>query len=264
MPNKVVNAATTRNSGSAEAPKTLHKTLTDESNSALERYRNIVLGSGGFLSLLKYELITSVFGPLPGALGLMMRKIFFRTIIGQVGRNVIFGRNITLRHAHKIRLGNRVVIDENVVLDAKGDGNRGIYIGDDTIISRNCILSCKNGNIRIGRSVSIGITTLIHSVQGSDVSIGENTIIAAYTYLIGGGNYHFNRLDLAIKEQGTYSKGGVLIGNNVWVGSHVQVLDGVSVGEGSILSAGAVVNRDVPRLSIVGGVPAKIIKSRLD
>ncbi len=55
-----------------------------------------------------------------------------------------------------------------------------------------------------------------------------------------------------------------MIGPGVWVGSHVQVLDGVKVGRDSILAAGAVVNRDVPDYAIVGGVPGRTIKSRLD
>jgi len=264
MPKDKVNAAVLQDSMGVEGTQTFHKMLTNESTSAFQRYCNIVLGRRGFLPLAKYEMVTSVIGPLPGALGLLLRKIFFPRILGQVGHNVIFGKNITLRHGHKIRLGNRVVIDDNVVLDAKGGDNKGIEIGDDTIISRNCVLSCKNGNIRIGRSVSLGIMSLIHAVTCSDVTIGDKTIMAAYTYLIGGGNYHFHRLDIPIKDQGTYSKGGVSIGENVWIGSHVQVLDGVSVGGGSILSAGAVVNRDVPEFSIVGGVPAKSIRSRLD
>jgi acetyltransferase-like isoleucine patch superfamily enzyme len=248
----------------AEDSKKLHETLTDYSTSALDRYKTMVLGQGSFWDLLNYELVTSLVGSMPGALGLILRQLLFPKLLGSVGKNVIFGRNVTIRHGHKIHLGDRVVIDDNVVLDAKGETNQGITIAADTIISRNCILSCKDGTICIGHNVALGINSLIHAVKGSNVTVGNNVTIAAYTYLIGGGNYHFDRLDLPIKQQGTYSKGGVVIGEGVWIGSHVQVLDGVHVGQGSVLAAGAVVNRDVPDYAIVGGVPAKILKSRLD
>jgi acetyltransferase-like isoleucine patch superfamily enzyme len=244
--------------------KRIHETITDNSTSALQRYRRVVLGTGGLLALIKYEIITSLFGSFPGMLGLVLRRIFFPQVLGEVGRNPIFGRNIVIRHGHKIRLGDRVVIDDNVVLDAKGVDNEGITIGEDSFISRNCVLSCKGGNIRIGRNVSLGVNGLIHAEQGSDVSIDDNSSIAAFVYFVGGGNYRLDRLDIPIKEQGAYSKGGVVIGPGAWVGSHVQVLDGVKVGRDSILAAGAVVNRDVPDYAIVGGVPGRIIKSRLD
>lgn len=245
-------------------PQKLHQALTDESKSALQRYRNIVLGRGGLWELLKYELIMLFIAPLPGAIGLTLRKLFFPLLLGEVGSNVIFGRNLTIRHGSKIRLGDRVVLDDNVVLDAKGSGNRGITIGADTIISRNCVLSCKGADIWIGRNSTIGMNSLVHAVEGSDVTVGDHAAIAAYVYLIGGGNYRSDRVDIPMREQGTFSKGGIVVCADVWVGSHVQVLDGVTVGRGSILAAGAVVHRDVPEFSVVGGVPAKILQSRRD
>ena len=242
----------------------LQQALTDNSTSSLKRYGDIAIGRTGFWNLIKYELIMLLFGSTPGALGLMLRKAFFPRILGHVGEGVIFGRNITIRHGHKIRLGDRVVLDDNVVLDAKGDVNEGIIIENDSLIGRNSVLSCKGGNIHIGESTSIGINSLIHAVDESDVIIGDHTIIAAFVYIIGGGNYHMDRLDMPIKEQGTYSKGGVTIGEGIWIASHVQVLDGVHVGKNSVLAAGAVVNRNVSDYEVVGGVPAKAIKSRMD
>lgn len=249
---------------SAEPPKTLHGQLIDERTSALNRYRDIVLGRGSLWSLIRYELIMLLVAPLPGAPGLALRRLLFPRILGSAGRQVIFGRNITIRHGAKIRLGDRVVVDDNAVLDAKGTANAGIEIGADTIISRNCILSCKGGSIRIGRNVSMGINSLVHAVAGSDVVVGDDAAIAAFTYLIGGGNYRTERLDVPFKEQGDYSRGGVVVEEGVWIGSHVQVLDGVSIGRHSILAAGAVVHRDVPEYSVAGGVPARVIRSRLE
>jgi acetyltransferase-like isoleucine patch superfamily enzyme len=249
-----------------EAKKTnkVQKQLTDPSSSAVQRYRNLVLGRGGAWALIRYELITMLFGSLPGALGLALRKVFFPSILGAVGRNVIFGRNITIRHGHKIRIGNNVVLDEHVVLDAKGEENEGIVLGDGVMISRNTVLSCKGGSIFIGSGVAFGANGLVHAEFGSDVTVAADTTIAAYVYLVGGGNYVLDRVDLPIKDSGFYSKGGIHIGAGGWVGSHVAVLDGVRVGDGCVLAAGAVVTRDVPALTIAGGTPAKPIGRRGD
>jgi acetyltransferase-like isoleucine patch superfamily enzyme len=249
--------------GMAVPSRSLSDTVTDDSVPALKRYRDVIVGKPGLWPLIKLELITLFFGSIPGALGMVLRRTFFPLIFGSVGQGVIFGRNLTIRHGHKIKLGDHVVIDDYAVLDAKGERNVGIEIGSDTMISRNCIMSCKGGNIRIGNGVALGPNSLIHAIEGSDVSVGDHAAIAAFTYLIGGGNYHSERLDVPMKKQGTFARGGVEIGSGAWVGSHVQVLDGVRVGADSIVAAGSVVNHDVPMYAVVGGVPARPIKSRV-
>ena len=109
--------------------------------------------------------------------------------------------------------------------------------------------------------MTLGVNSLVHAVEGSDVTIGNNVLVAAYAYIVGGGNYHREDLDTPIKAQGTYSKGGVTIDEGGWIGAHVQVLDGVRIGRNSVAAAGAVITQDVPDHATVGGVPAKIIKS---
>jgi acetyltransferase-like isoleucine patch superfamily enzyme len=243
---------------------TLHKALTDETRPAFKRYMDVSIGRAGFGALLKYELISMLAGPMPGALGLLFRKHFFRFIISHVGKGVIFNRNVEVRHGQKISLGDRVVIDGNVLLDAKGMKNKGIVIGSDTIISRNCILGCKDGNITIGKAVVLGPNSLIHAVEKSNVTLGDHAAIGAYTYLIGSGNYNVDRMDIPIKQQGQTSKGGISVGDGAWVGAGVQVLDGVNIGTGSIVAAGSVVTKDVPEYAIVAGVPARQVGSRID
>jgi acetyltransferase-like isoleucine patch superfamily enzyme len=248
-----------------EGGQKLQAALTDPSVSSLRRYQSVTTGSSSLGTLLVYELVMFLAAPMPGALGFWLRKHLFPLIIGRVGRGVLFGRNITVRYGARITIGDRAVIDDNAVLDAKGGAlNQGIEIGADTMISRNCILSCKGGSIRIGSKVVLGPNSLIHAITGSDVVIGNSAAIAAFTYFVGGGTYRYDRLDVSIREQGDYSKGGVKVEDDVWIGSHVQVLDGVRVGRGAIVAAGATVTRDVPDYAIVGGVPAKIIRSRLD
>ena len=71
---------------------------------------------------------------VPGAVGLVLRKFFYRSLFKKVGTNVIFGKNLTIRYPHKISIGNNVIIDDNCLLDAKGKENNGIVIEDNVII----------------------------------------------------------------------------------------------------------------------------------
>lgn len=94
----------------------LQALLTDAKRPAFTKYQRFCIGSSNLWFLLKYEIITSLFGPLPGALGLALRGEFFRILLGRMGSNVVFGRNVVLRHPQKIHLGDNVIIEDNCVL----------------------------------------------------------------------------------------------------------------------------------------------------
>ena len=121
---------------------------------------------------------------MPGAVGLVLRRTLYPSLLGACGRNVIFGQNVVLRHPHKIRIGDDVVVDDNCLIDAKGDTNRGVTIGSGVFIGRNTILSCKNGDIDLDDGANIGFNCEIFSA--STVRVGRDTLVAAYCYLIGG------------------------------------------------------------------------------
>ena len=127
---------------------------------------------------------------MPGALGFALRKTLYPALLGACGRNVVFGQNVVLRHPHKIRIGDNVVIDDNCLLDAKGESNHGITIGSGVFIGRNTILSCKNGDIEIEDGANIGFNCELFSA--SRVRVGRDTLIAAYCYVIGG-DHDFGR-----------------------------------------------------------------------
>ncbi len=152
--------------------------------SSRQKYASLVVGQSGLWSLLKYEFVVTLTQACPGALGLVLRKICFPWLLGSCGRNVVFGQNVVLRHPHKIHIGNDVVIDDNCLLDAKGESNRGIRIGNGVFIGRNTILSCKNGDIELADGANIGFNCEIFSA--SRVTIGASVLMAAYSYVIGG------------------------------------------------------------------------------
>ena len=222
-----------------------------------KQYAALTLGSMNALVLLKYELILLVCNGMPGALGLLLRSKLYPKILGGVGKNVVFGRNLTLRHPQKIVIGDNVIIDDNCVLDAKGQTNAGIVIGDNVFLGRNSILYCKNGDMEIKNKVNIGVNCEIYSK--GHLLIGQGTMIAAYSYLMCGGRYNYET-GVLLSDQSSYSNGPTAIGENCWLGAKAVVLDGVSIGDNSVVGAGAVVTKNVPSETLVMGVPAKVIR----
>jgi acetyltransferase-like isoleucine patch superfamily enzyme len=237
----------------------LAQQLNQDSESALARYQDKVLGNRKILSLLHYELLILSFGSLAGALGYVCRKKFYPKLFKQVGKGVIFGRNLALRHPNRIELGDRVAIDDDSLLDAGSPASAGIRIGNDVIISRNCVIQAKTAAVTIGDRTDIGCNTLLTASGG--IEIGNSVLIAGNCY-IGGGRYHTDRIDIPMMEQGLYTKGPVIIHDDVWLGAGATVLDGVTLGKGCVVGAGAVVTKDLPDYAIATGVPAKVIKYR--
>jgi len=232
--------------------------LTTGTNSKLQKYQALVVGRRGIWQLLKYELIILFSSWVPGALGLLLRSRLYPLMTGLAGRGNVFGVNVVLRHPGKVRLSDNIIVDDGVVLDAKGSENRGIDIGTNVFIGRNTIIYCQNGDIEIGDNTNIGSNCQIFSA--GSVRIGKDVLIAAYSYLVGGGHIHDDPYTPII-HQGRTAR-GIVIEDNVWVGAAVKVLDGVTIGEGSIIAAGAVVTADIPSYVIAGGMPAKVIRSR--
>ncbi len=221
---------------------------------ARAKYSALIVGRPGWGALVKHELVVLLSQNVPGALGLALRKALYPRLLGRCGRNVVFGQNVVVRHPHKIRIGDNVVIDDNCLLDAKGDANRGITIGGGVFIGRNTILSCKNGDIEIGDEANLGFNCEVFSA--SRVTIGARTLLAAYAYLVGGD--HEASGTGSVLEQSRRSQ-GIQVGEGAWLGAGVTVLDGVDIGDRAIVGAGAVVRSAVPAGATAVGIPARVL-----
>ena len=232
--------------------------LFDRGSSARDKYARLVVGRTGLGALLKHEAVVLCSQHVPGALGLVLRKMLYPSLLGSCGRNVVFGQNVVLRHPHKIRIGDNVVVDDNCLLDAKGESNQGIAIGSGVFIGRNTILSCKNGDIAIDDGANIGFNCELFSA--SKVSVGKDTLIAAYCYVIGGDHEAVDP-SLPVLAQGRRSV-GVSVGAGAWLGAGAKLLDGVTIGDGAVVGAGAVVREAVPPRAIAVGVPARVVGTR--
>ncbi|MEO1389979.1 MAG: acyltransferase [Cyanobacteria bacterium J06634_6] len=223
-----------------------------------KQYAALTLGSDSLLTLLRFELITLFCNGLPGALGLLLRSKLYPLFLSEVGKGVVFGRGITFRHPQKIKIGSNAILDDNCVLDAKGNSNNGIILGDSVFIGRNSIIYCKNGDIELKARANIGANANIYSKE--KLTIGQGTMVAAYTYIMNGGRYDYQSAT-PLADQGDITRGNTSVGDNCWIGAKVTIFDGVTIGNNAVIGAGAVVTKDIPENAIAMGLPAQVIQT---
>jgi len=162
------------------------------------------------------------------------------------------------------RLRNRHIITEGFVFlgrrvevhARKGYGRlilgRWVHLGDENR------LRCHEGTMRVGNKCVFGRDNTVNGFL--DIEFGEGTIIADWVYICDF-DHVTDDIHVPIKDQGII-KSPVRIGPDVWVGAKASILRGTRIGRGSVVAAHAVVRGDVPDYSIVGGIPARVIKNR--
>ena len=225
----------------------------------LTNYKRKVIGDLSFFHLCLYECFTLLFVNLGGGLGYALRKAAAKYLFRSVGPGLILGRGLVVRHPARMSFGANVAIDDYSFLDASGSGNTGLQLRDGVTLSRNCIVLAKFGFIVLMERVDVSFNCVFASVSG--ITIGASTTIAGNCY-IGGARYYHDRLDLPIMDQGSYTRGEILIGENSWIGAGAIILDGVKLGKGVIIGAGSVVTKDAPDYAVLAGNPARIIRFR--
>jgi acetyltransferase-like isoleucine patch superfamily enzyme len=133
-----------------------------------------------------------------------------------------------------------------------------IIIGNNTLISSFVIMRTYGGTIRIGDSCFINSFSTVYG--HGNLTIGNGCLIGPQVTIIPV-NYGFNDRDIPLRSQ-TPTKKGIIIEDDVWIGAGVTILDGCTIGKGSIVGAGAVLTKSVEPYSIVAGVPARQIGTR--
>jgi acetyltransferase-like isoleucine patch superfamily enzyme len=230
--------------------------LTDRDSSAARKYRAMVMGDVSWWRLAMFELSDLMFGSLPGALGIFLRRKVFKRFFGACGANVVIGKGCTFRFPGRIFIGNDVVLDDFSCLDARGTTDEGLVLEDRVVVNRLVAIRSKRGDIRIGEGVNIGSASQFISHSG--IFVGSGASIAGDCYL-SAGTYDLEEMQKPMAERQSTSKGPIEIGSNAWLATRVTVLDAVHVGEGAVIAAGSVVNGNIPSRSIAHGNPAKVI-----
>jgi acetyltransferase-like isoleucine patch superfamily enzyme len=243
-----------RDAGSSPRPAKVRELLAHDGGSALARYRRLTYPDVSASRFWLFELATMLLLPMPGGLGMLLRRKLLRPFLGALGRDVIIGRNCVLRNPQRIFIGDGVIIDDNCVLDARGTDAAGLRLADGALVSRNVQIKSKGGPIDIGRDVTIGDGTQIVSQTG--VHIGDTAAIAAACQIFGG-TFALSEFNKPAAERRTVSAGPIAIGAGSWLATGVIVLDGARIGADCIVSAGSVVTRSIPDRCVAQGNPAK-------
>ncbi|MFH1386121.1 MAG: acyltransferase [bacterium] len=186
-----------------------------------------------------YEWIIFGLTWLPGHLGIILRRIFYKKYLASCGRGLSTATGCQIRSGKNIAFGNNINLGLNAQVYASGKNNPTIKIGDNLSTNSNIMI-----NADLGGPIQIG----------DNVLLGPNVVIRS-------SNHTFENPDLPIKQQG-HTAGKITIEDDVWLGANVVVVPNVSIGKGSVIAAGAVVTKNVEPYSVMGGVPAKIISKR--
>ncbi|MBW4633846.1 MAG: acyltransferase [Iphinoe sp. HA4291-MV1] len=212
------------------------------------------------LKRLQELLVISLLGDLPTiALGLKLRNIVYSTIFARMGKAVYIQEGVEFFNTSCIEVGNGAFIFKGARIDARGHQNNRIYLNNGVAIERNVSIGClENSYIEIGQETFIGPSVCI--AGPGDIRIGKRCLIASHSGIYAN-NHNFADPIKSIKYQGITRK-GIVIEDDCWLGHGVTVLDGVTIGQSSVIGAGTVVTKDIPPFSVAMGSPAKVIKTR--
>ncbi len=205
------------------------------------------------------QLLFALCGWIPTVIGIGVRAIAYRLILSMNGVAAI-ENGVRIRFADQVRLGRSVYLDQGVYLHACPGG---IEVGDNSFVMHGSVLHVYNFRglphafIRIGRDSLIGELNVLRGQGG--ITIGDRVYTAPQVQLLAV-NHIYDDPSRPMVEQGITCE-GIVVEDDVWIGAGAIITDGVRVGKGSVVAAGAVVTQDVPPYTVVGGVPARVLKT---
>ncbi len=185
-------------------------------------------------------------------------------LFGQFPNKLFLGRKVQLSYQSNISFGAYVQLEDFVKVSA---------LCKERLVFGN--------NVKIGAYSQVIASTSFNNI-GEFIRIGDNVGIGEFAYLGGGGgleigadciigqylschpeNHNYKDTDTLIRLQGV-NRQGIKIGENCWIGAKVTILDGVTIGDNCVIAAGAVVTKSMPANTVIGGIPAKVLKSRIN
>jgi carbonic anhydrase/acetyltransferase-like protein (isoleucine patch superfamily) len=205
------------------------------------------------------QALQACLGWVPTVAGIGIRALAYRLILHMDGWAAI-DSGVRLCFANHIRLGHQSYLDQDVYIHACPNG---VQVGAGTLVMRGAVLhvynfrDLPNAGIRIGRDSLIGEYTVIRGQGG--VSIGNNVYTSPMVQIMAV-NHVFDDPSRSFVEQGITAQ-GIVIEDDVWIGSGAIICDGVRVGKQSVVAAGAVVTEDVPPQVVAAGVPARGLRA---
>jgi galactoside O-acetyltransferase len=183
------------------------------------------------------EWLNFFLNAIPGNIGILLRRFIFKLTFKGCGKKLSLFTNICITGFQNIQLGDYVQISRSSSIHAHN-----------------------NGRVIVGDRLSMNTNSTIGAADGGEVIIG-NDVLIAQNVVIRASDHEFKDSNIPISHQG-HRAGTIVIGNGCWIAANVVITANVKIGDHSIVSAGAVVTKDIDPYSIVGGVPAKLIMER--
>lgn len=235
----------------------------------------------------KESLITAFVEWIPRAPGILLRNWVYPSLFAKFGSSVRIQPGVEFVQPRHIEIGNNVKIDRGVYLSSAATnktqvGNNRVCLEERVNLKFGVQIDTfgNNSQIYLRKQVILDRGVDLRALDKGYIEIGEATYIGPYTCMAGpgrivigrgcligshsgiyGNNHNFADPTRQIAQQGITCK-GIVIEDDCWLGSGVRVLDGVTIGKGSVIGAGAVVTKDIPPYSVAVGVPAKVISQR--
>ncbi len=179
-----------------------------------------------------------------------------------VAADIFVGKHVKLIGRKYLTIGSKTKIHDNVKIDALS--TKGVLIGSHCVIGERTSIESTGSLASIGVGLKMGNRTTFGNDcffgAAGGISIGDDVIAGQYIRF-HSENHNYKDLSCLIREQGVSHK-GIIIGNNCWIGSGAVFLDGAKVGNGCVIAANAVVTKEYPDNSVIGGVPGRIIGER--
>ena len=202
--------------------------------------------------------------PLCRLIPFVIRGVWERLFFGAAKGWVLIGKQVSVRYAGYIVAGSDLIIEDYAEINARS--SRKIILGNRVTIGKYAII--RPGNLyggEMGEGLKVGDHSNIgpYSYIGCSghIEIGNHVMISPRVSIYAE-NHVFDEVTQTIKSQGVVRK-NVIIEDDCWIAANSIILAGVTIGKGSVVAAGSVVTSDVPPYSVVGGVPARLIKKRL-
>lgn len=182
--------------------------------------------------------------------------------LGACAGRLFVGRHVRISFPRHLRVGYNVVLADDVYINAFS--RKGFVLGDNVRIREHvwmlgtAVLTEPGVGLAIGDNVYVGPYCVLGA--GGGLAIGRDVTIGAHVDILAE-DHRFDDPEVPINQQGV-TRTGVSIGDDCWIGNRVTILDGVTVGRGSVIGASSVVTRDLPEYSVAVGSPARVIRDR--
>lgn len=204
-----------------------------------------------------FSLLRYYYKVKPKALGKLFKLLFSHKGL-KIGRNFQCDSfpKLLLDKTARIEIGDNVLLRRNVEIRAHAESE--LHIGDNCRIDRGVrLLSANKAEVVLKKGVRVGLYTVFNG--GDSIVVGKNTLISGFVYL--QTSMHNYRGEGDIQTQG-YSHKPVILGDDNWIGTHAVIFPGVTLGNKCIVGSTSVVNKSFQENSVVGGIPAELLKMR--